>query len=360
MSDENVAVSEESSTATVSVPDAVNVAINETFKGVDSDGVRDQPPEAKASPTAQQRADKEQREELIEEGLLNEDGSEPDPDAPPVPEEEKVEAAVEEAAPEPPTVDPTLRAIANELGWPDDKINELYVANPELAESTFSKLAETYANLSRQFLPQQGSQAAPGTPAPVETPAQPDSPTSRLDALYNDLSAFAEGNGEEIVDKFLKPLKEEIINPLRELLAETQVRKQEIARTEARQTVVQLSSKFGDVYGQDTKPLTTQQTEARSTLGYLADQLRAGAKMQGRELSIPDAINRAHLIVTAERRDQAVRNQIKTQVQKRANGLSAKPTQRHDPKLVDSKSKGKAGEVVNRFWADKGVDADLD
>lgn len=353
MSEEN-----DSRVPSFEVPQAVTDNITALFSRLTDDEVvtKETPSAApQEGKTALQKALAEQKSELAEEGLEDIDGVE-------TPATEKADEPVVEVKTEavetPTELDQTLRLAAAQFGWGEEQINDFYAANPTMAVSTFEKLAETYTDLSRQYLAPTGSPVAP-VPQSQQTPAQPESPTSKLDALYSDLAAFAEGNGEDIVERLLKPLKAEVIEPLRELMAQNQVRQQELSRSEARQSFQGLAAKFGEVYGADTKPLSAEQQEARQTLGFLADQLRAGAKMQGRDLSIPDAINRAHLIVSADRRDKVVRNEIKQQVTKRASGLTAKPTQRNNPALV-APSNVKASNVVSRFWADKGTDVDFD
>lgn len=308
----------------------------------------------------------EQRQELREEGLEGED--ELDDESVVNGEEDEVPAiqdndeATEGKEDEDATegdvkanaLDPALRYFAaTELRWSDDKIDKLIAADPELAASTIQSFSDAYTNLSRQYLAAP-SQVAPGTEAAKETPAQPASPTSNLDKIYANLNEFAEANGEELAE-FMKALKTELIDPWRKEQAKIQARDEELSKTEARTTFGTLSTKFASLYGEQGKPRSPEQQKAVTELAEVADQLRAGAKQRGQELSISDAINRAHLLVSHNHRESAVRNSIKEQVQKRAKGMVAKPTYRRNPVTASGKSREAAGEALTRKAAELGI-----
>lgn len=281
-------------------------------------------------------AKKEQAEELDEEGITGVDN--PDGDAPETtetPAEEAVESeegnepAAEEAAVEP--LDPNLRFAAQQFGWSDEKIDRLHKADPEMATETFGNLLEAYTNLSRQYVaPQPAAATQPQT-------AQQASVESQLDKLYRDLASFSEENGNSLVERFLKPLKEEVIEPFRQMQAVLAVQQQQAIAAEATTTIDALADKFGEVYGKDDIKLTLPQRQAREQLVSIADRIRAGAQAQGVKLSVRNALNQAHLIVTSERRVEEGRQQVKAQVQKRARAITAKPTQRSRPMSTAAK-----------------------
>lgn len=352
-----------------SIPDAITDKFAEVFGGKDTEGGEKDTAaqEVSAADTENARIRRNERnrqakEELETEELANEESAEGETPAGETVQEEEVEEgkapADEIEKIEPAKLDPALRFVAQEFGWTDDKINKLVTADPELATETFSRLADLYTTSSRQLLTP-GSPVAPGT-QPTQNAAQSNEPLSKLDALYNNLAAFAEVNGQSLVDEFLTPLKKELIDPVRQLMAQAVVHQQELNRNEARQTMGTLEQKFGDYYGQTDKPLSPLQQKNRTLLGETADQIRTASKLQGKELSVSQALNRAHLLVTADHRERAVRSQITEQVQRRSKSITAKPSQRANPKLVAAKSGAKAEEAISRFWADKGVDADMD
>ncbi len=301
----------------------------------------------------------EQQQELAEEGLESPDGEEietPSDAVTDTEEEEGKEAPVAAAETNPlEGLDANHLFAAQQLGWTDEQIGKLAAADPELAASTLSQLADTYGVLSRQML--NGTLVNPGFPV-QQQPAQPQAPTSNLDKFYAQLEAFTAANGEDL-GAFAKALKSEVIDPFKTMLAEAEVSRESARRSEAQGTMKNLSGKFGDFYGTDAKPLTIQQQQARAMLGQVADQLRAGASMQGQQLSITEALNRAHLIVSSNHQRQAVRTEIKQSLQKRAKTITARPTQRLNKVQASGRSREKAEEGIARFWADQGV-ADID
>lgn len=307
------------------------------------------------------RAAKEQHNELVEEGLEPEDGQDEDTiltDEKENTEEEtdKEEKPVVADAAAPSPLSPQLRYTAQTiLGWDDKKIDRLVKADPELAAETITELAESQANLSRQLL-HPASQVAPGTQPVVQTPAQPEAPLSNLDKFHANLSEFAEANGEELTE-YVKALKAEVIDPVRAMFAQIEVQKQELSKTEARQTFTTLSDNFSDLYGKAGEALTPLQQKAKADLGEVADMIRAGSKLKGHEISVKDALNRAHLLVSHEYQQQAMRKSIKEQVQTRSKTLQAKPTNRVNPGVVTSgKSRASAEDALAKKAAELGIE----
>lgn len=358
-----------------SIPDAITDKFNEVFnKSADADAEGDEntpAPELSAEEKAEaagkaetarirrNERNRQAKEEVESEELEAEEAATPADKTEEAVEGDEVAAKDEVENIDPSAkLDPALRFVAQEFGWTDDRINKLVAADPEFATETFTRLADLYSSSSRQLL-NPGSLVAPGTQE-QNTPAQNGEPLGKLDKLYSNLAAFAEVNGQSLVDEFLTPLKQELIDPVRQLMAEVQVQKDELNRTEARSTMGKLEDKFGDFYGKTDSTQSPVQKQNREALGKLADQIRYASKVQGKELSIANALNRAHLLVTADHRERAVRNQIKEQVQKRSKSITAKPTQRLNPTLVAAKSGAKASDAISRFWAEKGVDIELD
>lgn len=344
--------------------------INETFNGVTEADLAEtaeptEKPVVSARETARRQSVKqEQADELDEEGLTtvnDPEGHGENKDEKTEVEGEAVEPVVEETTEELPTLDPNLRFVATEFGWTDDKINKLLKVDPELAQETFSRMADAYTNLSRSMLNPNGPQVAPGTHQNAAPAAQPQATVNPLDALFSadSLKQFAESNGQEMVDKFLKPFAEErqaMQKSMNTLQAYVEVQERRAVASEATTVVSKLSEKFGDLYGKDSLQLSEAQQTARRNLGGIADQIRAGAKQQGRELTVTEALNRAHLIVSADHSRQAVRKDITEQVQKRNKQITAKPSQRRNPVSVNAKSDDQATDAYLRKAAELGIE----
>jgi hypothetical protein len=327
-------------------------------------------------------SDREQQEELEEEGLigpdnpegLEEDDSDDTEDseeasAPQGEDEEGVTEDAEEDAEEETDsteeteadestaeVAPNHRLAARQFGWTDDQIDAFAKANPELASQTFDQLAGMFAPLSRPLSdnplpPQPGMQAVPQQAAQEQNP-------SALDQLYGNLEEFADNNGEDLVEKFLKPLKEEVIEPLRQMQQASEAARQQSVANEATTAIERVTGDFREMYCTDGSR-DAEQEAAVMQLALTADQLRAGADAQGRELSVSQAIEQAHLILSHGRTAEASRKQVAGKVQKRNKAITARPTKRRSPVLSGAPSEKKAAQAVQQFWVNQGDDVEL-
>lgn len=240
-------------------------------------------------------------------------------------------------------LDPVLRSIANDAGWSDAKIDRLFKADPELAIDTFNQLADQYANLSRQYLNvapvQQTAAAFQSQPAQLQQPVKGNA--SELPAALTDegLKNFAQVNGQETAD-LVKAIRDHFV--ARDAAKEDRISKFEaqikeadarVVATEANTTIDGLRKQFPKLYGASSDPstLTMGQYQKTVELATLADQIRAGAKAQGRNLSVADAIKRAHYIVSRDSVKAEAREEIVSQITKRSARATAKPTQRNNP-----------------------------
>lgn len=92
-------------------------------------------------------------------------------------------------------------------------------------------------------------------------------------------------------------------------------------------------------FGQTWDDLTPGQRQHRWRVLEQADQIAGGAKLQGYEMSLAEALESAHLLVTQKYRDQVLIDGLKANVVKRAKGMTLKPSKgtrkpgdRDDPK----------------------------
>jgi hypothetical protein len=288
--------------------------------------------------------DADQQDELVQEGLVTEDGNAPadqaaidaanqtkDADPSDATDGTTTEAGEnaepsEEKQGQPDKLDPFLRFVGQQAaGLTDAQIDKLYAADPETAIATLNSLAGPFVDLSRQYAGQPASPVAPGTQQAVETPAQ--TPTPGYDAFMAKLADFTEANGEDM-GTFAKLVNDELVAPLKALMAANVARENDLVRQEATTGFEAVRKDFGDFYGPENGTLSEGQRAARSQVASIADQIRAGAKAAGKSVSVKDAIARAHAIVTHDMRQTAARKEIVGQVQRRAKAVTAKPTQR--------------------------------
>lgn len=248
------------------------------------------------------------------------------------------------------TFDPTLKQIAKELGgWSESDVEEFVASNPTLARITFQKIAESYNNVSLQY----AQAARNGVPQLAHQPQQQQNATTQkqtatLESLYNDLTNFQEVAGSEMVERFIKPLKSEVIEPLREVLGFVAERKAEAIRDEVTKGFAAISKGgFEKVYG-DPADLTEAQRSNRQKVAEMADTIHVGARNRQVPMSYTEAIRRSHLIVSAGRMEQAARNDIRKQIKQRSTQIISRPSSRINQ--VPAKGDRAAASAVESFW----------
>lgn len=89
---------------------------------------------------------------------------------------------------------------------------------------------------------------------------------------------------------------------------------------------------YGDFYGtlskdaSDWSSLTPGQKANRWAVIELMDDMLTGAHANGRDMKIAEGMGLAHLKISEPLREQIIRSELKTKVQKRSNSLSLKPS----------------------------------
>ena len=229
-------------------------------------------------------------------------------------------------------------------GWKDEEIKELYQTNPALAKRTFAKMYEDTNRLTREFasigrLKQQQQQK------PVEKPAESKKPefegidVEALRKKYDDdpiveVIAQQQKQLKAIFDSQHKEdPKEKPQTQLNEAEIKAQIQEEAVIQQQVEQFFngSDLDS-YGDFYGKSAKDdenwnsLTESQQQHRYDVILMADYILAGAESQGRQLSVTDALNRAHLSVSEPIREQIIREDIIAKVSKRSKSLTLPPT----------------------------------
>jgi chorismate mutase len=340
---------EDTSTTEVEVPQAVTEKFAEIF-GPDPDAA----PASRARPSDSAA----QQDELEEEGLQgpeNPDGAAKVEDAglPAVPDGEDEPAEEPEVAEEEevPAIDPRLTVAAGLAGITNEQLEKLVAADPAAAATLLESVAQQQLALSQRYL------SAPANQVAAEI--APTSPTPKLDLLMKGLKEFAEVNGDGLTDQFVKPLFDEIIEPVRRMMASMQVQQNNAVKAEAMTTMEGLVKDLPDFYGADPRALTPMQVQTRRNLAWTADQLRAGAERMGVSLSVGDAMKQAHLTVTAHLQHARARQQISKSLEKRAKTLTARPSTRTSG-VSNNKSIKAAEEAYARKASELGISVDTE
>jgi hypothetical protein len=228
------------------------------------------------------------------------------------------------------------------MGMKPEEISELYDADPKLALKTLAKCHEMTNAASRQLgeLGQAMRRAnTTATPAVTTTPAA-DGKRAKLEKLLKEKYA-----DDPVVDTLLELLPQDAPAP-----APTQ------AHREAPAPAVQWSideevairqqigtffadpdlEPYTDFYGSakdangsmvgTVDHLTPGQKANRTAMLERAQLILEGANALGTKLSVAEAMERAHLEVSAPMAETVVRERIKSSLVKRAKGVTLKPS----------------------------------
>ena len=221
-------------------------------------------------------------------------------------------------------------------GWKPEEIKEFFDSSPEIAKRTFANIYEgvnqsskEFADLGRLKLEQQRQPAKPKE--------SPDTSSKGVDV---DKLRETYGKEEPLVDVIIA-MKEQnklLVEQNQKQASQQQTR---VSDKELKVLEQQIDGFFADddlklyedFYGPGknatggmTQPneLTPGNRANRAALLELGDQLIAGTALQGRELSVSEALNLAHLSITAPIKEQKIRESIISKVVKRSKSITLK------------------------------------
>lgn len=266
--------------------------------------------------------------------------SEPEPEPEPEPTgEQEPEPEPGKAGDEPKLTQAEIRAAIH-LGWSEDEVKELEQANPELAKKTCTKALESTNNLSKKF--SELGKTAVEKPAESEPKPQPE---SKPKPKSIDFTALEKEYENDPIVGVLKQVVEqnqtlaEEVNTLRATGIQTD---DKIDKAQAQQDAAiaqQIDAfftrpdvtEYGEVYGEvpkgfkDWDTLTQGQIKKRWEVVEQANLILLGAQQQGMDMSLDEAFERAHLLVTEDVREQTIRKKIKKEAVKRSKGITLEP-----------------------------------
>jgi hypothetical protein len=272
---------------------------------------------------------------------------EPEPEFEPEPEPADKSKGKEEpkAEDEPNWTAAELRAATHQ-GWTKEELDALHEKDPDLAKRTCAKFVET-VNATSKLFSKYGRLAKP-----VEQPAQPKpaeaKPESKLKKI--DLEKIKkEYEGDPIVDVLEAVISNNetlatklesqpgvtthMIDSAEEVRRAADAEKeiavsQQIELFFQAPDVVAMSDFYGKISkdSKDWNDLTMRQMQNRWKVIEEANLIIKGAASQGMEMPLEEALERAHLLTTADVREQAVRNKIKSQATKRTKSLTLEPS----------------------------------
>lgn len=245
--------------------------------------------------------------------------------------------------------------------WSQEDIEELAKANPVLAKKTCAKFLESTNDLSKKFSELGKAQVEKKEPeAKVET-----KPEVKPEKKTIDFTALE----KEYVDDPIVGVMKQVVERNDELSAEVEslrssgsLNESKVDKAQVQEDAAiaqQIDGFFGspdiaayqEVYGvvkkdsKDWDDLTQGQIKKRWSVVEQANLILLGAQQQEMEMSMDEAFERAHLLVTEDVREQTIRKQIKAKAVKRSKNITFEPNS--STKVVNSGKKTKT-EILAR------------
>ena len=221
------------------------------------------------------------------------------------------------------------RRSAKARGWSDKEIEDFGNTQPELALQTLERIhtsrveeVNDWANRGRQL------KADEGTTEPTETPA--------TTLIPIDTAALIETYGnEELIKGIVDPINKAIAS-LSPVVEDARVAQEQAVKTRQEALMTTIDKFFGaesmapynELYGKTWDALTDTQRSTRDSVLEMADALVAGARAQGRILSVDNALLLAHDATTTTMKEKIIRDGVREQVTERAASLTLKPNVR--------------------------------
>lgn len=245
-------------------------------------------------------------------------------------------------------------------GWSQEDIDELAEANPGLAKKTCAKALESQNNLSAKF-----SELGKTQVTKKEEPAVPVIPTPAPQPKSIDFTALEKEYENDPIVGVLKQVVEQSqvqaveISTLREATpkADAAVDAAQVAHDAAVSQQIDTFfdradvAAYSDTYGviekgsKDWDVLTQGQIKKRYEVAEEANRIMIGAQKMQQEMSLDEAFERGHDLVTKDVQEAAIRKTIKSKAVKRAKSLTLAPTD--SVKVPDAGKKTLAKAVAN-------------
>lgn len=265
-----------------------------------------------------------------------------------------------------PTLNPILKRAALRAKWDPDVVQQFWERDPDLAEKTFAQLHRSQNELSSRFAqlgqqPQQ--QAMPQTyqqprgqsvnPAPApQVPSNPNDIMQMMAEVYGGQQSFEKLNADwnNAIPTLIQPFVERVLMPQQQMLQQAMnfiagQERQNVAK-EATMWFNGVKDDFGEMYGIGTTTPSQEQMQAKRALTLTADRIRNGARTQGIQMTVSEALEQAHLMIAADHYQEVERKRITAQIKRRSASITARPTQRRSPAVS-----GTGGDTVKSLEA---------
>lgn len=213
------------------------------------------------------------------------------------------------------------RRAALARGWTSEEIDHFVATKPEEAVATFRTTFNEWQQENSQWSARgRALLAAKTDEGKRDDKKKDDSPLSKFDA---DALIGSYGN-EELINALVTPLNQ-MVEQINTATGQLTRSEKEVAEsraitlaTEAQTFLISETMKpYEKVYGVEVKDLSANQFENRMQLFEEADTIVAGAKAHGKNISVSEALTRAHASITQETRDEGIRSEIRSSMKKR-------------------------------------------
>lgn len=275
--------------------------------------------------------------------------------------------------------DSYLRAAIHQ-GWKKEEVEELWKDDPEKAERLLKANLTATNNLSNQW--SQLGQQQMGTQAPSAAPAAtPNTPTPEANTKFTGLDLGklkGQYDDDGLIDDVIKPLNDLLINMNKKLESVETKQTQDSQSNSDRQAVankeksdavnLQINGFFDSLQskelktfygtGSDWSKFEGNQAENRMKLLEQADQIKAGAAYQGKEITNEAAMDLANLILSSHLAEQKIISGIKNSLTKRERSMSLKPSGSRASSINDGKKdKSEKGliKTIGSFMKQRGI-----
>lgn len=299
------------------------------------DKLRDGPDPDSGKPAEESEDDSES---TPEDDKADDDEAEDDttPDEEEKEEGKEIEDEKKEAG-DSPTLPASYYRAAIHQGWKPEEIESFFKERPEQAIQTFEKIYETTNNLSKEW-------ANWGRRKHQDDEKKEEKPSSKPEFKGVDIEKLRKDyDGDPIVD-MIAAMQDQNKALFDAVQGMTQAKPADKVGEKASRTVAQEDAAlqqqidqfftdpemkpYTDFYGEgkDWEKLDKGQQLQRWAVLEMADNMMDGTQIHGKEMSVSEALTLAHLSISEPVREKAIRTELTSKLQKRAKGLSLKPT----------------------------------
>ncbi len=307
------------------------------------------------TPAAADEADGEVADENATDENQEQPGEEKPGDA--SQEEDEEAAAIEPkpvvkpaVKPNAPTLPAAIVRTLKAYEWTDAEIADAakqpnFLATATKLHATRTAEIAKWSEIGRQ---QNAQRAAQSAAKPTADPLAALQALPLVDATKMKRSTFiAAASGYKMIDAIVGPVNATVaaINAIMPIIQQTQQRSQQAElETLNRQVEGFFGGKelepYTEVYGNAKSVPTPEQIASRNKVLETADALMVGARLQGRELTLGEALTLAHDSVSGSFKAKAARQVLTGQLKTREKALSLRPTSRSPQTPAGSNADG--------------------